>query len=195
MVTELVARSEFPEQWLINKTTPCRDMRMSVRRRIFLFVLLFICCVCESMASGRVYGGPKIGMMLIDSEGIDDIVSLGFLGGYEYRDDWSIEAELNTTIAGGEVRAGVSGDADITTMAGYVVRLWSQGSGSYIRGKIGYLIENMVICAGGFCEYSNDQGISYGITAGHRFFTNLEFEVGFTVIEKEISLVSVGVNF
>lgn len=168
---------------------------MSVRCKVGLILLLSVFCGGESLAAGNIYGGPKIGKMLVASDEIDDIVSLGFLGGYAFLDEWSIEAELNTTVSGGDVEIGVSGDADITTMAGYLVRLWPQGGGSYIRGKIGFLIENMVICAGDYCEYSNDQGISYGLTAGHRFASNLEFEVGYAVIEKDISLITVGVNF
>lgn len=168
---------------------------MSVRCKLIFILLLAIFCAGESLAAGTIYGGPKIGKMLITTDEIDDIVSLGLLGGYAFRDEWSIEAELNTTISGGEVDVGVPGDADVTTMAGYLVRLWPQGGGSYIRGKIGFLVEDMVICAGNYCESSNDAGLSYGLTAGHRFTSSLEFEVGYTVLEKDIAMISLGINF
>lgn len=137
------------------------------------------------------YLGAKLGNMYIDQQNFDDPTSKGFLIGYDFG-GFAVELERNTAEADWDFDTGfgsVSGQLDIDTTALYGVYR-SEGT-VYFKGKVGVINEDIEDEDG---ESESDTGLTAGVGLGVRA-GHLSFEGEFTILETDINLLSLGVNF
>jgi hypothetical protein len=132
--------------------------------------------------------GANAGKMMIDASGVDDPTNAGVVIGKEWSvvfGDAAVEAEFTTSIDDGSF---LGNDVNVNTQAVYgAIRT---AGPVYVIGKLGVLREEVEI--GSISD--SDTGVSAGIGVG--FSIGLaQMEVQYTVVEEDISYLSVGVRF
>ena len=166
-----------------------------------VFAFTFFVGAGKALAGeGDVYGGVKAGIAFVDDSGsidIDDLTMIGFLVGVGITPEISFEGEFNVSVAGGDIDyLWVSGDLDVWTLAGYAVYRAPISEEAFLKGKLGLLLENWEFSISGWgSESDTDLELSAGIGAGLYFSEKLFGEVEFTIIEEDISYLSVGLNY
>lgn len=147
---------------------------------------------------GQPYFGVKTGLMMPDVAGWGDALNIGALVGAPVarlpQGTISAEGEFTTTLSKGDVNYfGVTGNWDVTTLAGYGV--FRTHGPIYLKAKAGLLYENVGASVSGFSATGSDTGLSFGIGGGMRLQGGQSLEVEYTIIESNINLLSVGYNF
>lgn len=132
--------------------------------------------------------GANAGKMMIDASGVDDPTNAGVVIGKEWGvvfGDAAVEAEFTTSIDDGSF---LGNDVNVDTQAIYgAIRT---AGPVYVIGKLGVLREEVEI--GSISD--TDTGMSAGIGVG--FSVGLaQLELQYTVVEEDISYLSVGVRF
>ena len=173
-----------------------------------LFVTIAMMLVFAGAVSAQMYLGAKTGMFMIGVEGVDNIIPIGVMGGFEFMPNMSIEGEFNYRISGGDwdyVYPGVTSTFEwkLWTLAGYFVYRYPLNETLYLKGKAGILYENVTaevsVDIPGFGTYSydasgTDTGLSLGGGLGMNFNEQFGGEVEFTLIEADINYFSVGLR-
>jgi len=139
-------------------------------------------------AMADMYFGVNAGKMMIDMSGYDDPTNAGVLIGKEWgvvAGDLGVEAEFTTSIDDGSV-----GGLDVNVNTQAIYGAFRTAGPVYVIGKLGLLrIEQEV---GPFSD--SDTGVSAGIGVG--FSVGLaQLELQYTLVEEDISYLSVGVRF
>lgn len=143
-----------------------------------------------------VYFGIKAGVMKADVGGFDPSNNFGFLLGYDvYRDvngTLSIEGEYTRKLSEGDVNiGGARGDWKIETLAAYGA--YRTAGELYLKAKAGYLREDVNVSGVGNTSVSGkDSGLSYGAGVGYRFNRKTGLELEYTIVESDISFLSLG---
>ncbi|MFH1314334.1 MAG: porin family protein [Candidatus Eisenbacteria bacterium] len=177
-----------------------------MKRAVLLSIAIGL--VLAGSVSAQLYFGVKTGMMMIDVEGIDNIIPIGVMGGHEIFPNASIEGEFNYRITGGDWDYGIPGITDtfewkIWTLGGYFVYRYPLNESLYLKGKAGILYENVTaevtydIPGVGTMTYDasgTDTGLSVGGGLGMNFNERFGGEVEFTLIEADVTYLSVGVH-
>ncbi|MCK4806905.1 MAG: outer membrane beta-barrel protein [Candidatus Aegiribacteria sp.] len=170
--------------------------------RISTMSLVVLVCFAGVSEAGGVYIGPKGGMMIMGLTDVDNIVSLGGMIGYGAPSGISAEVEFNYGVSGGgwTPMPGATADFNIWTVAGYGAYRLSMGSGAYLKGKMGILRESVdaeatIPLHGSITMSGNDTGLSLGIGAGYNFVEMVMAEIEVTIIEKDVTLISLGVSY
>jgi outer membrane immunogenic protein len=139
-------------------------------------------------AMADMYFGVNAGKMMIDLDGFDDPTNAGVLIGNEWglvAGDLGVEAEFTTSIDDGSFWGN---DVNVNTQAVYGA--FRTAGPVYVIGKVGLLREEVEI--GSISE--TDTGMSAGVGVG--FSVGLaQLELQYTVVEEDISYLSVGVRF
>lgn len=161
---------------------------------------VFIASLCAAVAvqaeENPMYFGIKAGAMDTDVGGFDNANNLGLLLGYDvYRDvsgAFSAEGEYTRTFSKGDVNInGAQGDWKIETLAAYGA--YRTEGDFYLKAKIGYLREKVTVSGVGNTSISgSDSGLSYGAGFGFRLNRKAGLEFEYTIIEDDISFISVG---
>ena len=144
------------------------------------------------------YLGASAGVMDADIGGFDDAINAGVLAGYDVFSKEifaaSIEAELTTTVADGDVKnSGINGDWDIDTRAVYVVsRL---GDRFYGKVRYGFLWEDFSVDFPGNSQSDSDSSISWGAAVGWMFAEHLGVQADATRIESAIHYWNLGLVY
>lgn len=170
-------------------------------QKLFL-VLVWLIPQITFAQNGDQYILPKYGQMSIDINEAKNLVSAGLLYGYGLSKHFSIEAELNSGIEGGQYskrdavgNIAETGEYQIQTLAGYAVLRKSLWNSSYVKGKLGLLYEMV--------ERSTDQnqtltdtsfGIAGGVGFGMLVFRRLTLEIEATQIDRNIAFFSLGTH-
>lgn len=135
-----------------------------------------------------VYFGANVGKMMIDGAGFDDPTNVGVLIGAEWgvvAGDVGIQAELTTTLDDG---AYFGNDVTIDTQAIYGA--FRTAGPVYLIAKAGVLREEVEV--GPFSD--TDSGLAGGVGIGFSLgIAQLELE--YTVVEQDVSYLSLGVRF
>lgn len=166
-----------------------------------------IALVLAGAVWAQPYVGAKTGMMTIGVSGVDNIIPIGVLAGYEFQPRMAIEGEFNYRISGGDWDYGF-GPASATTefklwtIAGYFAYRYPVGDNLFLKGKAGILYENVdaevtLDYMGEHYSYDGggtDTGLSIGAGVGMKLSEKLTGEVEFTVIESDVNYLSVGLN-
>jgi outer membrane immunogenic protein len=139
-------------------------------------------------ALADMYFGVNAGKMMIDLDGFDDPTNAGVLIGKEWgvvAGDLGVEAEFTTSIDDGSF---LGNDVNVNTQAVYGA--FRTAGPVYLIAKAGLLREEVEVGSGS----DSDTGMSAGIGVG--FSLGLaQMELQYTVIEEDISYLSVGVRF
>ncbi len=169
---------------------------MNKPHRYILAGALFGCLSFTTAASAEdnpVYFGIKAGVMKADVDGFDTSNNFGLLLGFDvYRDvagAFSIEGEYTRKLSKGNVSGG--GDWKIETLAAYGA--YRTAGDLYLKAKVGYLREDVSVSGVGNTSVSGtDSGVSYGAGVGYRFNRKTGLELEYTIIEGDISFLSLG---
>ena len=148
-------------------------------------------------AENPLYIGLKAGKMVIDVPEYVDANSTGFVVGYKIFDNTSgsfaVEGEYTKSTQENITVSNVTGKWDIDTLAVYLA--YRSGGDLYLKGKIGYLRENINVSIVGASISGSDNGLSAGIGGGWKLGKKAALELEYTIIEQDANFISVGVNF
>jgi hypothetical protein len=140
--------------------------------------------------AGEVIFGAKTGPMMIDISGMDDPTNTGFMVGYQQGvvlGDLAIEGELTTTTSDGKLNGS---KVSVDTKAIYAA-LRTAGP-FYFKVKGGFLQADRKVGS----SSKSDSGASYGVGVGLGLgITQIELEYTQTSLDKNISFVSLGIQF
>ena len=168
-------------------------------KRILMIFVLSVAPIGVVFAAGdALYYGVKAGLMMPDVPEMGNATNIGFVVGSKLNNDISVEGEMTITAIDGDVSImGVSGDWDVMTLAGYAVYRSKNNGDMYFKAKAGLLYEDVGIQMSGFpiSASGTDTGLSLGFGAGFDIGDGRTLEVEYTIIESDISFLSVGVNF
>jgi opacity protein-like surface antigen len=153
-------------------------------------------------ASTGPYLGAKIGSYMVDDSGtgvdFKNATSFGLLGGYHFGDGLSAEVEYNTS-SGTDVSVGSTavGDYDLSNFGVYGVYRFYPATmkGLSLKAKLGVISEKLDINSGFASDSETDSGLSFGVGAGFALTPQISLEGEYTVIEQDVNLLSLGLNF
>lgn len=130
-----------------------------------------------------MFFGVKGGFMKPDGDNNDSAINLGAVMGQPVSRDFSWEAELNFSVADGEV--GANNNWDIKNIAGYAVYR--------SPGDIGFKAKAGLT----YWDTDNDSGtsLSMGIGAGFKMGKNGMLDVEYTQVSDFVDYISVGYLF
>jgi opacity protein-like surface antigen len=140
-----------------------------------------------------IYFGVKLGQMDADVAGFDDATNFGLLFGYTLlRDEigaLAIEGEYTRALSEGDVAGG--GEWEVETLAAYAA--YRTADTVFLKAKAGLLREEIKV-SGVFAApiSGKDSGISFGAGVGYRINRKVGLELEYTVIEDDISFLSLG---
>jgi len=136
------------------------------------------------------YVGLKAGPMDADASGFNSAGNVGLLGGYTLSQNangaLALEGEVTRTVSGGDAPGG---GWDINTWAVYGA--YRTAGAAFLKARVGYLNEHVSVSGPGSASISgSDSGISFGAGGGFRLGKKAAFEIEYTVIEDDISFLS-----
>lgn len=157
--------------------------------------LFIIACVLPASANANLYFGVKGGAMKVsDDIAFDDASNAGILLGGDIGDSGlAVEGEITSTVSAGSHRSISGAELEIFTLAGYGV--FRSSGPVYFKGKAGLLFEYLSVTGFAFPLEGEAAGVSLGVGGGVRLGNRAQLELEYTVIEKDIDFLSLGVNF
>ena len=140
------------------------------------------------------YFGIKAGQMTTSISRLGNATNVGAVMGFPLQNpSTSIEAELTTTVTKGDVDFS-SSEWDVTTLAGYFVYRTPQST--YVKLKGGLLYEDVTIDSFyGYSASGTDTGLSLGAGIGFDLGNAGKLEIEATIIESDITFISLGYLF
>ena len=149
---------------------------------------------------GDHYLLAKIGFMSIKRNDADMLASLGAVYGFGLSSRWSLEAEANLGVIGGEYTQKngsiviQSGDYRVSTLAGYGVFRHHLSASVFAKLKSGLLYEHVRRSGTDSNETSNGFGAVGGLGLGWRIGQSTTIEGEITGIDRKIMFYSIGFN-
>lgn len=166
-------------------------------------ILLSVLCLGIGLSGATLaadnpfYIGLKAGKLMIDVPEYVDANSTGFVVGYRIFDNasgsFAVEGEYTKSTQENITVSNVTGKWDMDTLAVYFA--YRSGGDLYLKGKIGYLNEDVNVSIAGASISGSDNGLSAGIGGGWKFGKKAALELEYTIIEQDANFISVGVNF
>jgi hypothetical protein len=149
-------------------------------------------------AESPFYLGLKAGKMMVDPAEFEDATSSGLVFvGYKFSNNpggsLAIEGEYTNSSSENITILGTTGKWDIDTIAVYVA--YRTGGDLYFKGKAGYLHEDVSANIAGASISGSDSGLSLGIGAGLKIGKSNALELEYTIVEEDVSFLSLGFNF
>ena len=162
-----------------------------MRNRIVLSCCVALLLACGSARAANdwsLYWGADGGLVLPKGAGNKTGLSAGGRFGVQYSGfpGFAAEADLTTTLIKPHYDYR---DLRLTTLAGYLA--WRSSGRWYFKARAGGVWEWTRVGNGS----ANDGGLSGGIGGGYRFDDGRALELEFTVIEKNINMLSVTYQF
>ena len=163
----------------------------------FFCLISFNSTVFADEPSAGHYLLPKFGIMSVDLNNADPLISVGLLYGIGLTETISFEAELNYGFSGGEhVKDSVKGEYRISTLAGYGVYRFPVTDNTYLKGKLGLLFEDIERnLDNGEAINTDDFGVAGGVGIGTQFGNMATVEIEATLIDKNIIFYSLGAHY
>lgn len=146
----------------------------------------------------HLYYGVKAGLLLPDIGYMDNAVNVGgFVGAPFARvpaGTFSGEVEATITVIKGNVNIfGNTGHWHDNTLAGYGV--FTTNGPMYFKAKAGFIIESVGMSVGGATGYGSGSGLSFGVGGGMRLRGGQSIELEYTILDSDVSFLSVGYKF
>ena len=158
---------------------------------VVLFITMLVWCN-QTFAAGDIYFGVKGGLVQPDSSVLDDTVNAGIYLGYNISDTGpgtlAAEGEFTTTLVDGDISGG--GDWDIDTLGIYGV--FKTKGDVYFKGKAGLVNLDP---STSFGNLEDDTEFSYGFGIGVTLGNGHPLEIEYTVLEDDLTFLSVGYLF
>ncbi len=137
------------------------------------------------------YLGAKYGAMVSEIDDYDPAQNLGIVLGYHVLHvglgDFDVEVDYTSTTSRGDAPAPVN-TWEIQTAGGYAV--FRTAGMFYVKGKAGLLYEKIKSDIGSADDTGTSFGAGLGVSAGLA-----QFELEYTLIERDVNYVSLTVNF
>ena len=170
-------------------------------KKINLAALLFTGVLSTSVMAASepgFYLGGSFGTASIDAEYFEDPSVAGLTIGYDFGNNWSMEFQTLSGEADLDFSSStLSGEHTLDTTALYGV--WRSEGDLYFKGKVGFLKETIdtTVSSGSLSSSSStdDSGLSYGIGAGYRITDNVIVEAEYTIIEADVSALTLGLAY
>lgn len=169
-------------------------------KRGVALAVVFVGATCAPAHADRgdQYLLGKVGIMTVNKNDADPLLSIGALYGYGVTPDITAEAELNLAFVGGEYtnkKNNDSGEYNVWSVAGYAVYRLPFRENFYGKAKGGLIMES-VERIGDKTESSGYAfGIAGGIGAGWLASETFTLEGEITGLDKDIFFFSVGANY
>ena len=138
---------------------------------------------------GDQYLIPKVGAMYLQGLDVDLVYAVGAYYGYGINRNITIEGEIMGGFFGGNIQTG-GGSYDITTVASYGVYRLPLSRRAYAKARMGLLLEHVSAVQTKF-----GAGFSGGAGVGMVLPQGFTVEGEFTLIEQNVSLISLGVLY
>ncbi|BAU50205.1 OmpA domain-containing protein transmembrane region- containing protein [Sulfurifustis variabilis] len=163
---------------------------------IVLATLLAVSPAGAQQVVNPMYFGFKAGTMDLDASGFDNASNWAVLLGFTLYDrpetgSFALEGEYSRSFDDGDVRvAGARGEWDAETLALYGA--YRTGGSVFLKAKAGWANWDVNVSGPGTRAEGDDSDFSYGAGAGLRLSPRTGFEAEYTVIESDLSFVSLG---
>ncbi|MDH4273471.1 MAG: outer membrane beta-barrel protein [Gammaproteobacteria bacterium] len=165
-------------------------------KKFILAIILGMQALPAFAEKGDQYVIARVGMLQYSLYDADLGYGVGVYYGLGLWRDLSMELEVTKSVSGGEFREGlVRGKFDLTAGAAYAVYRAPLFSGTYIKAKLGYLLENISNNKSLRSKTILDSGASGGAGIGYAFPGGTTVEGEYTLLEKNISLYGVGMHY
>lgn len=155
---------------------------------LFCAVPMLSCGNAQAAGDWSVYWGAGAGVLL--PEGSNNRAGLNPGGRFGLENarwpGFALEGELTTTAIAGHY---LGSDLKLTSLGGYLA--WRSAGRWYLKARAGGLWERVRVGAG----RADDGGVSGGIGGGYRFDDGRALELEFTVIEKNVNMLSLTYQF
>lgn len=140
-----------------------------------------------------LYFGLKAGAMDVDDT--DDAASnVGAMVGYKFHEDergaFFGEGEYTRTFSDGEAAGALAGDYDVETLSAYGG--FRSAGQLFWKAKVGLSWWDVAVEGAGAAE-DDGTSLSFGAGGGWRLNENTGIEAEYTIIDSDISFLSVGV--
>lgn len=171
-------------------------------KKILLGLMMSMLWIQNSHAEwGDNYAMGKIGIMDVDLNSADPLLSFGVLAGIGLTQQFSLEAEYNLSLTGGDYTIASNptpeeGDYRIWTAAIYGAFRFPFNNTAYAKLKLGTLYENIertsdINAAKTSAGFGAAGGLGLGILAGKVLTLELEL----TSIDQDILFLTVGAHY
>lgn len=162
--------------------------------QLLILAVIALCSIGTVYAEDEPwYAGVKAGRMKVDLSGYDNAIGVGGMLGYKLNNTLGIEGGYTTTGEDSDVMVGTSqAQWDIDVVA---VHLAYRTEGNfYAKGKVGALYQEVSVNLANAGEPKSGGEFTYGVGAGWRPFKDIALELEYTVIESDVSFISIGIN-
>ncbi len=129
--------------------------------------------------------GAVAGVVDADVAG-DNPFNLGVRGGYEWSTGWGVEGELTTSVSDGKANLGFYGTYDYSVDTYAVYATYRTHGDIYFKGRLGFLDEEV---DAGPVDHG-DSGVSGGAGVGFDLGNDIDVQLEYTRIEKDLNLWS-----
>jgi len=145
---------------------------------------------------GDQYLMAKVGVMFLDINDADDLMTVGLIYGFGVSETITLEGEYNTTVSGGEYDIGTDeGEFSVWTLAAYGVYRHSFTDAIYLKAKLGILHEDVERDGLLINESASDTGGAGGLGLGFVVGESLTVEAEYTVVEEDVQFFNVGLHY
>ncbi|MEM9382682.1 MAG: outer membrane beta-barrel protein [Planctomycetota bacterium] len=172
---------------------------LRVFARIALPLSLAACAATAPQSAqdsdGGNYFGVKGGILNISRDlPYNNGVNLGALFGHDLPgNDISVEVEVSASVDSADSNSEVFGKLDVFTLGGYGV--YRSPGALYFKGKAGLIYQYLNVENRAISLEGDGIGLSVGVGGGYRITNGASIELEYTVIERDIDLATLGVNF
>ena len=143
--------------------------------------------------SGEPYVGVKVGQFDLDVNGADDPVAYGVYGGYNFDQNFGVEAEF----VGSDNADYYNGEVDAKSYGAYgTYRYTLPNSGLYAKGKLG--VAKTEIDGSSTLPLTSvsisDTGLAGGVGLGYSVNPNFGIEAEYDILSSDANLMSIGAH-
>lgn len=163
---------------------------------VFLFAVAVVYAAlppAAAAAEGDRYWGVKSGLVMVDVDGVDDIIPVTGVLGFGLTPELSVEGEATLSLLGGDVDGG--GEVEVSALSVFVPFRAAIDNEKYFKAKVGLVNGEAELCNGG-CVSEDDTAPAFGFGLGIRTSQTLTWEIEYTLMEfddVDIDYLSVGV--
>lgn len=140
--------------------------------------------------TGQPYAGLKVGQFDLDLDGADDPTAYGVYGGYNFDQNFGIEAEY---VGSDDADFGRFGEVSAKTYGAYgTARYQFPNTGLYAKGKLGVAKTEVDVSVPGFSDSESDTSLAGGVGLGYSVNPDFSVEAAYDVVNSDANLMTVG---
>ncbi len=168
-------------------------------KKLFLISAIVLSTFAAGVARadyGDQYLMAKVGVMFLDINDADDLMTVGLIYGFGVTENITLEGEYNTTVSGGEYDIVTDeGEFSVWTLAAYGVYRHSFTDAIYLKAKLGILHEEVDRDGLIDSKTTSDTGGAGGLGLGFVVGESLTVEAEYTIVEEDIQFFNVGLHY